>query len=67
MAGGTERVMAPNFFKIVEASEILMLHRKIFALLTLVKIKLLNFIGKSLSLAPHSTGATTSLLCCKRY
>ena len=55
--------MAPNFFDIVGFLEILMLCWKIFGLLLLVKIKVLNSIGKSLSLPPHSTGATMPLLC----
>ena len=48
MAGGGDRsAMAPPTF-----SEILMLRRKIFRLLLLVEIKVSNFIGKSLNLAP---------------
>ena len=41
-----------KFFEIVGYSETLMLRRKIFALLLLVKIKASNFIGKSLNLGP---------------
>ena len=36
--------------------------RKSFGLLLLVKIKVSNFIGKSLNLSPYSTGATGPLL-----
>ena len=39
-----------------------MLYRKIFRLFLLVKITVLKFIGKSVSLAPCSTGTTTPLL-----
>ena len=46
-----EGAMAPNFLKIAEFLEILMFYQKIFGLLLLVKIKVLNFIGKSLKLA----------------
>jgi len=48
--------MAPIFFQIVDFSEILKL-----GLLLLVKTKVSSFIGKSLNLAPYSTGATTPL------
>ena len=40
-----------QFFEIVQFSDILMFHRKIFGLLMLVKIKVLNFIGKFVNLA----------------
>ena len=45
---------APNFFEIVGFPKILMLQRKLFGILLLVKIKVSNFIGKSLNL-PLST------------
>ena len=41
-----------NFSKIVRFWEILVLHRKIFVFLLLVKIRVLNFIGISLNLPP---------------
>ena len=45
--------MAPQIiFDIARFSEILMLRRKIFEFLLLVKRKVSNFIGKPLSLAP---------------
>jgi len=44
----------PNFLEIVGFSEILMLRRKIFGLLLLVKMKGSNFIGESLNMA-HPT------------
>ena len=44
--------MAPLYFRIVGFSEILLFCRKIFGLLPLLKIEVLNFIEKSLSLAP---------------
>ena len=54
--------MDPNFFEIVEFSEILMLRRKIYEILLLVQTKVSNFIGKSSTWPPYSTGATTPLL-----
>ena len=42
----------PNCFKVVRFSKILMFHQKIFRLLLLVKVEVLNFIGKSLNMAP---------------
>ena len=51
MAGGGRKAIDPNFFKIVEFLEILGFSQKIFRLLLLVKIKVLNFIRNSLSLA----------------
>ena len=51
-----------SFFDIVGVFETLMVSWKTFGLLLLVKVKVLNFIGKSLNLAPYITGATTPLL-----
>ena len=52
--------MTPNLLRF---SEILMFLRKeIFEILLLVKIKVLNYFGKSLTLAPCSTGTTIPLL-----
>ena len=47
--GINKRCYGPNFLEIVRFSEILMLRRKIFGLLLLVKMKGSNFIGESLS------------------
>ena len=51
-AGGGQGAMAPQLFEIVGFSEILMSRRKISGLLLLEKIKVSNFIGKSLNFAP---------------
>ena len=51
-----------NLVEIVGFSEILMFRRKIFGLLLLVEIKVLNFIGKSLDWPSYSTGATAPLI-----
>ena len=51
MVGG-RGAWPPNSFEIVEFSEILMLRRNIFGLLLLEKVKVSNFIRKSLNLAP---------------
>ena len=58
---GVEGAMVPKFLEIVRFLEILMSCREIFELLLLVKIKVLNFIGKSFKLSTNSTGATTPL------
>ena len=42
----------PYFFEIIKLSEILMFCRKIFGLLVLKKIEVLNFVGKSFNLTP---------------
>ena len=52
MAGEGGDYGPSNFFDIVQFPEILMLRRKIFVLLLLVKTNFSNFIGKSLNLAP---------------
>ena len=52
--GINKRRYGPNFLEIVRFSEILMLRRKIFGLLLLVKMKGSNFIGESLNMA-HPT------------
>ena len=49
---GVEGAIAPNFFEILDCSDILRLRPKIFGLLLLVKIKASNFIGNSLNLDP---------------
>jgi len=50
--GGKGDHGSSNFFDIVGFSEILMLRRKIFGLLLLVRTKASNFVGKSMNLAP---------------
>ena len=55
--GGQEGSWSLQFFEIVEFSEILIC-RKIFLLLLLVKIRVLNFIPNSLNLAFYSICAT---------
>ena len=62
---GSKGAMAPYILKIIEYSEILMCRAKIFRLLVLAKIKVLNYTGKSLNLAPliykcHDTSGCTS-------
>ena len=46
------RPWSPNFFDIAGFSEIVMFRRKIFGTLLLVKIKVVNFIERSLNLPP---------------
>ena len=49
MAGGSRRAYGPfNFIEIIGFLETLMFGREIFILLLLVRIKVSNFIGKSL-------------------
>ena len=55
MVGGLGGHGSSTLFEILEFLEILMVRWKISALLLLVKIRALNFIGKSLNLAPSST------------
>ena len=45
--------MAPNVFEFVGFLEISLLRREILGLLLLAKIKVSNFIGKSLNLIPQ--------------
>ena len=49
---GSSGPWPPYFFEIIDLSEILMFCRKIFGLLVLKKIEVLNFIGKSFNLTP---------------
>ena len=51
-AEGAEGAIAPQFFPNLGFLEILMVRWKIFRLLPLVKIKISNFNGKLLNLAP---------------
>ena len=50
--GGGKRDYVPNFSNSLGISEILMLHRKIFGLLLLIKIEVSSVIRKSLNMAP---------------
>ena len=55
--------MAANFFEIVKFSEIVMLRQEIFGLSLLIKIKVLNFIEKSLDLASPALQVSQRPLC----